>query len=125
MFYHFTFQVSYVDYYKYTYNINIQDVNQPMIITKSKKTNPNQNSKDVSSKILQKFYVKIKRYPIKNLQDLSLCILVPELCYLTGLSKEMIEDFKLQQTLRTSTSFTPDMRQKALVDFVNRTNGIE
>ncbi|XP_022162768.1 piwi-like protein Ago3 [Myzus persicae] len=97
-------EVSYKDYYKTTYNIEILDLMQPMIITKSKKKN-----------------IKI----IFNLQDSDICCLVPELCYLTGLTEAMKTNWKLMKVLQTLTLVTPEVRQNAIIELVNRINAHE
>lgn len=37
----------------------------------------------------------------------------------------MKSDFKLMKALQTHTLVTPEVRQKAIIDFVNRINGME
>lgn len=49
---------------------------------------------------------------------------MPELCNLTGLSETMKSDIKLMKALQGHTIVTPELRQKAIIDFINRINGI-
>ncbi|XP_022171132.1 piwi-like protein Ago3 [Myzus persicae] len=95
-------QVSYKDYYKKMYDIEIKNLQQPMMITKAKK-------KDINN---------------KNDNE-GICCLVPELCNLTGLTEAMKTDFKLMKALQNHTLVTPEVRQKAIVEFVNRINAHE
>lgn len=67
--------VSFVDYYKNHHNINIVDVRQPMLVNRESKLVPGCTEK----------------------QD-HLLVLVPELCYMTGLTDEMRADFKVRAT---------------------------
>ncbi|XP_026821095.1 piwi-like protein Ago3 isoform X2 [Rhopalosiphum maidis] len=97
-------QVSYKDYYKKMYDIEIKNLNQPMIVTKAKK-------KDVNKK--------------NATEDSDICCLVPELCNLTGLTEAMKSDFKLMKALQNHTLVTPEVRQNAIIDFVNRINAHE
>ncbi|XP_003245599.2 piwi-like protein Ago3 [Acyrthosiphon pisum] len=96
-------EITYKDYYKNMYDVEIKNLTQPMIITKAKK-------KDMIS---------------SNANDLSICCLVPELCNLTGLTEAMKNDNKLMKTLQTYTLVTPEVRQNALVEFVNSINAHE
>lgn len=97
-------KVSYRDYYKKMYDIEIKNLNQPMIITKAKK-------KDLNKK--------------NATEDSDICCLVPELCNSTGLTEAMKTDFKLMKALQTHTLVTPEVRQNAIIDFVNRINAHE
>lgn len=48
----FILQISYVDYYKKMYDLEIKNLNQPMLITKSKKKDiSNKNQPKVCNKI--------------------------------------------------------------------------
>ncbi|VVC30372.1 Ribonuclease H-like domain,Piwi domain,PAZ domain [Cinara cedri] len=96
-------QISFVDYYKKMYNIEIQNLGQPMLITKAKK-------RDISN---------------KNSKDSDVCCLVPEICNLTGLTEIMKSDFKLMKALQMHTLVTPQVRQRAIIDFVNSINDNE
>lgn len=65
--------VSFIDYYKNHHNIKIGDVRQPMLVNRDSKLVPGFTEK----------------------QD-HLVVLVPELCYMTGLTDEMRADFKVR-----------------------------
>ncbi|XP_025198064.1 piwi-like protein Ago3 [Melanaphis sacchari] len=97
-------EVSYKDYYKKMYDIEIKNLSQPMIITKAKR-------KDLNKK--------------NATEDSDICCLVPELCNLTGLTEAMKSDFKLMKALQNHTLVTPEVRQNAIIDFVNRINADE
>lgn len=69
-------EISYIDYYKKQYDIDIQDLNQPLLLNK-------QTVRQVGT------LEKVDRF---------VC-LVPELCYMTGLTEEMRSDFKVRYTV--------------------------
>lgn len=46
-------------------------------------------------------------------------MLVPELCYLTGLTDEMRSDFKVMKDVATYTRVSPNQRQFALNTFID------
>jgi len=111
------------------YDLVIKNCNQPMIITKAKKTNIN---KTIEQKVCNKTYYIYKNCYTENcmtfmifyLQDSDICCLVPELCNLTGLTEAMKSDFKLMKALQIHTLVTPSVRQQSIIDFVNRINGM-
>lgn len=74
--------------------------------------------------MLHTFYEFWYDIKFKHLQDSDICCLVPELCNLTGLTDAMKSDFKLMKALQAHTLVTPEARQKAMVAFVDRINGI-
>lgn len=68
-----TGDVSYVEYYKQQYNINIKDLKQPLLISREDKRVSGQKDKVT-------FTFSI----------------IPEISYLTGLSDEQRSDFKVR-----------------------------
>ncbi|XP_011881822.1 PREDICTED: protein aubergine isoform X2 [Vollenhovia emeryi] len=89
-------QVSYQAYYYKKYGIQIRNVTQPMLITKSKQKQRNATD------------------------DKNLVYLVPELCRSTGLTDSMRENFHLMKALAMYTCLSPDSRVKKLMDFNSR-----
>uniref|UniRef100_A0ACB8FG70 Uncharacterized protein n=1 Tax=Sphaerodactylus townsendi TaxID=933632 RepID=A0ACB8FG70_9SAUR len=83
-------QISYVDYYKQQYDIVVSDLNQPMLVSQLK------NKRGGGS--AEPFVV----------------FLVPEFCYLTGLSSRALSDFRLMKDLAKETHLTPRTRQQRL-----------
>jgi hypothetical protein len=49
--------------------------------------------------------------------------LVPELCYLTGLTDEMRSDFHVMRDISMYTRITPNQRQAAIKKFVRNVQG--
>ncbi|XP_076360662.1 piwi-like protein 1 [Tachypleus tridentatus] len=92
-------EISFMEYYKRSYDIQIQDENQPLLIhrPKPKKGDPREE--------MSKF----------------IC-LVPELCYMTGLTDDMRSDFKVMKDIAVHTRVTPNQRQAALQQFINNIN---
>ncbi|XP_050528913.1 protein argonaute-3-like [Daktulosphaira vitifoliae] len=91
-------QISYAEYYRIYYKIEIQCLTQPMIISKAKKKDLFKNS---------------------SMENDSIS-LVPELCNLTGLTEKMKTDTRLMKTLRDYTLVNPEKRQNAIMNFVQR-----
>ncbi|MBZ3880721.1 Piwi-like protein 4 [Sciurus carolinensis] len=82
-------QITYVDYYKQQYNITLSDLNQPVLVSllKSKK---NYNT------------------------EAQIAHLMPELCFLTGLTDEATSDFQLMKAVAEETRLSPLGRQLRL-----------
>ncbi|XP_077197585.1 piwi-like protein 4 [Paroedura picta] len=83
-------QISYEDYYKQQYDIAVSDLNQPMLVSQLK---GKRGSGAVEPRV---------------------ALLVPELCYLTGLSSRATSDFRLMKDLAQETHLTPESRQQRL-----------
>lgn len=94
-------KITFVEYYKMHYNITIKDINQPLLI----------NRKD--QKIIG------QAMP----ETITFC-LIPELCYLTGLTDEMRSDFKVMRDIATHTRISPNQRLAALSKFCNNVNEV-
>nr|BAI67940.1 DjPiwiC [Dugesia japonica] len=93
-------KISYRDYFKNTYGLQIRDLEQPLIVSKSNSRGPKgrKGSKDA---------------------DGGLVYLIPELCMLTGLTDDMIKDFRLMRELHEHCRVTPKKRHEALLEFVD------
>ncbi|XP_022189829.2 piwi-like protein Ago3 [Nilaparvata lugens] len=93
-------EVSFIDYYKQAYGISIKDSKQPMLLHREK---------------LPKGVKKVQDEP-------KMIALVPELCYMTGLTDEMRSDFKVMKRLNMVTSLPPNLRQAKLKKFIQIVN---
>uniref|UniRef100_A0A1I8IBU2 PIWI-like protein 3 n=2 Tax=Macrostomum lignano TaxID=282301 RepID=A0A1I8IBU2_9PLAT len=93
-------QMSFLDYYRQAYNIEIQDPQQPLLISRSK---------------------PVRGKDGKTLEQRQIC-LVPELCYVTGLTDAMRRDFRLMRDLAKFTKLSPDRRLMELRKFVQTIN---
>lgn len=91
--------VSYVEYYKSQYNIDILDVKQPMLIHNEERTIMGKLEKEQS----------------------TMC-LIPELCYLTGLTDQIRNDFRVMRDIATITRVTPNQRMAAYQQFCKSVN---
>ncbi|KFP31525.1 Piwi-like 1 [Colius striatus] len=80
-------EISLVDYYKTQYNQEITDLNQPVLISQPKRRSSTMQG------------------PL---------ILIPELCFLTGLTDKMRTDFKVMKDLSTHTRLSPEQRQREI-----------
>ncbi|XP_050746167.1 protein argonaute-3 isoform X2 [Drosophila biarmipes] len=84
---------SYIEYYKKYHNINIKDINQPLLLS-----------------------IKKSRAIPDDQGTIQFC-LIPELCYLTGLRDEVRTDYKLMREIASFTRVSPNERQVALNKF--------
>nr|AUZ94235.1 piwi [Recilia dorsalis] len=89
--------MNYIEYHREK-NIEIQDKGQPLLVHRPK--------------------------PSKRPGSKGFYMLVPELCYLTGLTDEMRADFKVMKDVATFTRVNPNQRVMALQKFIDsiRTN---
>ncbi|XP_026813338.1 piwi-like protein Siwi isoform X2 [Rhopalosiphum maidis] len=88
--------ISYIDYYKQRYNINISNQRQPMLISKKKKS-----------------------FRIEG-EETELVYLVPELCTMTGITQNMINNRFLMQDIAQFTRTDPTERISKYNTFIRR-----
>lgn len=87
-------EMSFMDYYKTQYNIEISDAGmQPMLVSNPKKSD-------------------IRRGQTEPV------LLVPELCFLTGLSDEVRADFNIMRDVAVHTRVNPSSRVQTLNTFI-------
>jgi len=86
--------ISYVDYYKKNYDITIRDLNQPLLlsIVKTKDTGTGERGE-------------------KQVH------LVPEVCYMTGLTDQMRSNFTIMRDLAQYTKQDPEKKKRTLEEF--------
>ncbi|KAJ7320095.1 hypothetical protein JRQ81_019606 [Phrynocephalus forsythii] len=82
-------QISYKDYYKQQYDVDLSDLNQPMLV----------------SQLKMKGGTSMARRVVH---------LIPELCYMTGLSTRATSDFRLMKDLALETHLSPEKRHQRL-----------
>uniref|UniRef100_A0A2K6G2W7 Piwi like RNA-mediated silencing 4 n=1 Tax=Propithecus coquereli TaxID=379532 RepID=A0A2K6G2W7_PROCO len=87
-------EITYMDYYKQQYDITLSDLNQPMLVS----------------------LLKSKR---NNNTEAQLVHLVPELCFLTGLTDQATSDFQLMKAVAEETRLGPLGRQQRLARLVD------
>ncbi|NWU61322.1 PIWL1 protein, partial [Pterocles burchelli] len=95
-------EIRYVDYYRKQYNQEITDLNQPVLISQS----------------------KMKR----GGTVLGPVVLIPELCFLTGLTEKMRNDFNMMKDLSTHTRLPPEQRQREirkLIDYIRKDDNVQ
>ncbi|CAL1300079.1 unnamed protein product [Larinioides sclopetarius] len=88
-------EISFIDYYKRSYDIQIKDLNQPLLLSKGKKRETREG------------------------EEPQLICLIPELCFMTGLTDAMRNDFKVMKDIAVYTRVQPENRQLALQKFVD------
>lgn len=92
-------QISYVEYYKQQYNITIHDLKQPLLIHRKERRIAGQDKP----------------------QELMMC-LIPEISYLTGLTDEMRNDFKVMRDIAAFTRVSPNQRLNSMRQFCYNVN---
>ncbi|XP_030626880.1 piwi-like protein 1 [Chanos chanos] len=88
-------EISFKTYYKTQYNLDIRDENQVLLISRVKKLGP------------------------AGAPPPGPALLIPELCYLTGLTDKMRSDFNIMKDLASHTRLTPEQRENRLSRFVS------
>ncbi|XP_043548694.1 piwi-like protein 4 [Chiloscyllium plagiosum] len=88
-------EITYVDYYSQQYDASITDLKQPMLVSWLKSKN---RSMDVAPRLVH---------------------LIPEFCYLTGLSNQARSDFRIMKDLAAETQLSPQKRQKRLHELID------
>ncbi|XP_072258800.1 piwi-like protein 4 [Pyxicephalus adspersus] len=92
-------EITYVDYYQQHYNVELTDLFQPMLVSTLKEKN-------------------------KDSADAPRIVhLLPELCYLTGLSSRALADFRLMKDLAMETHVNPECRQQRLQGLADSIEG--
>ncbi|XP_058446425.1 protein argonaute-3 [Malaya genurostris] len=91
--------ISYIQYYKQQYNIDIQDLKQPLLIHRKERRVAGQDKP----------------------QEMMMC-LIPEICYLTGLTDEMRSDFKVMRDIAAFTRVSPNQRWNSMKQFCRNVN---
>uniref|UniRef100_A0A8B9PIZ5 PIWL1 protein n=1 Tax=Apteryx owenii TaxID=8824 RepID=A0A8B9PIZ5_APTOW len=95
-------EISYLDYYKMQYNQEITDLNQPLLVSQPRR----------------------RRGSIMP----GPAVLIPELCYLTGLTEKMRNDFNMMKDLSVHTRLTPEQRQREvgrLIDYLQKDDSVQ
>lgn len=88
--------LSFIDYYKRQYQIDIQDRKQPLLINRPKKKGLSEAEADI-----------------------TIC-LIPELCLMTGLTDAMRADFRVMKDVALITRITPQARAESIRKFIQR-----
>ncbi|XP_075903162.1 piwi-like protein 1 [Nelusetta ayraudi] len=88
--------VSFMSYYKTQYNLDISNSRQPLLVSHAKKAAP------------------------AGAPPPGPALLVPELCYLTGLTDKMRNDFSIMKALLDHTKLNPEQRERRLNGFVSK-----
>ncbi|KFB43049.1 AGAP008862-PA-like protein [Anopheles sinensis] len=94
--------ITYVEYYKRQYGIDVLDHNQPLLLHRAE-----------------------RRVAGKEQPEQQLVCLVPEICYLTGLTDEMRSDFKVMRDIATYTRVSPNQRMASMEQFCKNVNSNE
>ena len=85
-------EMSFMEYYSKQYNLKISDTHQPLLVNKAKK-----HRKD---------------------EKPNLICLIPELCFMTGLTDKMRADFKVMKDIAAYTRVTPAQRNMGFKKFI-------
>ncbi|XP_063984569.1 piwi-like protein 1 [Diachasmimorpha longicaudata] len=87
-------ETSLAEYYKAHWSMEIMDMKQPLIYHKAKKKLPQGGTQEDE------------------------VLLIPELCYLTGLTDKLRNDFKIMRDLATITQVVPEQRRNVIRKFI-------
>uniref|UniRef100_A0A0C9PZ99 PIWIL1_0 protein n=1 Tax=Fopius arisanus TaxID=64838 RepID=A0A0C9PZ99_9HYME len=87
-------EISLARYYKTHWNMEIQDMKQPLIYHKAKKKLPQGGTQE---------------------EDV---LLIPELCYLTGLTDKIRSNFRIMKDLAAITQVVPEQRRQVIRKFI-------
>lgn len=85
-------EISYVDYMRNHWNVEVRDVNQPLLIHKPK--------------------------PKRGETESETVYLIPELCVTTGLTDDMRTNFSIMKAIGDHTRLPPDVRETKLQEFL-------
>lgn len=107
-------KVTYIDYYQTQYGKEIKCLTQPLLVSRPKRIDERKTSKINSSLRLMLPYFSFKGDP-----DRLLC-LIPEFCYMTGLSEENRKDHTKMKVLSQYIHPTPGQRSLAIQKFLSR-----
>ena len=89
-------EISYADYVRTHHNVQIRDLNQPMIINRPKpKRGQDQTEPEA-------------------------CYLIPELCMTTGLTDDMRANFNIMKAIGEHTRLPPDIRENKVTEFLHQ-----
>jgi len=91
--------MSFIDYYKKQYGLDIADRKQPLLINRPTKKGLTEAE-----------------------ADRTIC-LIPELCMMTGLTDAMRSDFRVMQDVAKITRITPQARRDTIDKFIKRIKG--
>lgn len=94
--YHNGEEMTYIDYYKKSYDKTLSDTGQPLLIHRPK----------------EKKGVQQKGKP------LEVICLIPELCSMTGLTDAIRSDFRVMKDISQHTRVTPNQRKQAMSKFI-------
>ena len=90
------YSISFLDFYKERYGLSIQDRKQPMLVHRTKRA---------------------------AVQE-EICIyLVPELCFMMGLSETLKNDFRVMKEIGENTRLQPNQRQANIEKFLVQLKG--
>ncbi|XP_065548859.1 piwi-like protein 1 isoform X2 [Lathamus discolor] len=95
-------EITYIDYYKRQYNQEITDLNQPVLVSQCRRKGGNMMPGPV--------------------------VLIPELCFLTGLTEKMRNDFNMMKDLAFHTRLPPEQRQREigrLVEYIRKDDNVQ
>ncbi|BFZ03166.1 hypothetical protein BsWGS_06204 [Bradybaena similaris] len=93
--------MSFEEYYRKQYNITIRNKTQPLLLNKRKPP---------------------RGAPPGTKPDPEFLCLIPELCYMTGLTEDIRRNFTVMKDLAIHTRVTPAQRQYAMKKFINNVN---
>lgn len=87
-------KITLAEYYKAHWNLLVKDLKQPLLLHRAKKRQTQGGTKEEE------------------------ILLVPEFCYMTGLTDKIRSDFKIMRDLAAVTQVVPEARRKVIKSFI-------
>ncbi len=126
-------EMGYLQYYQEKYNRTITDLNQPLLVCIDKDRGRNKNTKIKSEEKGDSNSTTVNGTPLPQNDSINInsinsstptpiekkIYLIPELCYLTGLTDEMRNNFNLMKNLAVITKGTAQGKMKECVGLID------
>lgn len=100
--YHNGQRTTYFAYYKEHYNIEIKDLKQPLLLHRAKKAKKSQSASPSN----------------EEKKTTEIICLIPELCFMTGMSEEIKNDIKIKKELSAHTRLNPKQKCEQLMELI-------
>lgn len=111
--------VTFVEYYKKQYDIEIKDKGQPLLLHRYRDV----HLLDLDADVIGELY-RARKKRLGKEEETELICLIPELSFLTGIDDRMRSNMATMRNLATHTRVPPMEREKALQNYINSVNSM-